>query len=114
MKYGKRGHVYLIELSLILSSGIALSRPEASVRVHSTQPLYVAGHCLTHLSERKLVLDLLRSIEKDLGWGLAASLAFFVADTVLGWATEGRVYHLLRQWGWTKNSTPTISEYQVP
>lgn len=52
---------------LIISSGIALSRPEASVRVHQTQPLYVAGQCLTHNSERKLVVDLLRNIETDLG-----------------------------------------------
>ena len=75
-------------LMLIPPSGIACSRPEASVRVHSTQPLFVAGQCLTHYSERKVVLDLLRSIETDLGW-----------------ATEYRVEQLIKEWGWAADST---------
>ena len=74
-------------LMLISLSGIACSRPEASVRVHSTQPLFVAGQCLTHHSERKVVLDLLRSIQIDLGW-----------------ATEYRVEQLIREWGWATDS----------
>ena len=73
---------------LISPSGIACSRPEASVRVHSTQPLFVAGQCLTHYSERKVVVDLLRSIETDLGW-----------------ATEYRVEQLIKEWGWAADST---------
>ena len=74
-------------LRLSSLSGIACSRPEASVRVHSTQPLFVAGQCLTHHRERKVVLDLLRSIEVDLGW-----------------ATEYRVEQLIKEWGWVANS----------
>lgn len=75
---------------LIYPSGIACSRPEASVKVHSTQPLFVAGQCLTHYSERKVVLDLLRSIERDLGW-----------------ATEYRVEQLIKEWGWAAESDLT-------
>ncbi|KAI9724777.1 MAG: hypothetical protein M1812_000053 [Candelaria pacifica] len=63
--------------------GIALSRPEGSVRIHSLQPLFVAGQCLTESHERKIVLNMIRSIETDLGW-----------------ATEYRVKQLLAEWGW--------------
>ncbi len=63
--------------------GIALSRPEGSVRIHQLQPLFVAGQCLTEPRERRVILELLRSIEADLGW-----------------ATEYRVQQLLHEWGW--------------
>lgn len=59
-----------------------MSRPEASVRVHQTQPLFVAGQCLSQSHERHLILELLRGIETDLGW-----------------ATEYRVQQLLKDWG---------------
>lgn len=62
--------------------GLCLARPEASVRIHALQPLFVAGQCLTDDAERRVVLDLLRGIEQDLGW-----------------ATEYRVQQLLQEWG---------------
>ena len=68
-----------------ISSGIALSRPEASVRVHQTQPLFVAGQCLSQSHERNMILELLRGTESDLGW-----------------ATENRVQQLLKDWGWAE------------
>ena len=67
--------------------GISRARPEASVRVHSTQALFVAGQCLTDPRERKVILDLLRDIETDLGW-----------------ATGYRVQQLQREWGWVSDS----------
>ncbi|KAI9663948.1 MAG: FACT complex subunit [Bathelium mastoideum] len=63
--------------------GIALARPEASVRIHSVQPLYTAGQCLDDAREKRLVVKLLRDIERDIGW-----------------ATEYRVKQLLKSWGW--------------
>lgn len=63
--------------------GIASARPESSVRVHQIQPLFVAGSCLTEPGERQYVLDLLRGIERDLGW-----------------PTNYRVETLLTSWGW--------------
>ena len=63
--------------------GIALSRPPASVRVHSTQPLFVAGQYFELEKERKVVLELLRGVKADLGW-----------------STEDRARQLLGQWGW--------------
>jgi hypothetical protein len=76
-------HFIISYLTLIRYSGIASARLEASARVHSTQPLFVAGQCLTHHRERKTILDLLRGIERDLGW-----------------ATEDRAQQLLKDWGW--------------
>ena len=63
--------------------GIALSRPEGSVRAFSIQALFVAGNCLSDTREREIVLDLLRAIEKELGW-----------------ATQYRCQQLLKVWGW--------------
>ena len=63
--------------------GIALGRPEGSVRIQQVQPLFVAGQCLTDTKERNAVLILLRGIEADLGW-----------------ATDYRVRQLLREWKW--------------
>lgn len=65
--------------------GVAAARPEGSVRIHSLQPLYVAGQCLTETRERHAVLEVLRDIETDLGW-----------------ATEYRVNQLLKDWGWER------------
>ncbi|TAQ88664.1 hypothetical protein B7494_g3036 [Chlorociboria aeruginascens] len=67
--------------------GIALARYEASVRIHQVQGLFVAGQCLTDTRERRIILDLLRGIETDLGW-----------------ATDYRVQHLLREWGWNSEA----------
>ena len=67
--------------------GIMLARPDQSVRVNAVQPLFVAGQYLTEDSERRILLDLLRGIESDLGW-----------------ATDYRVQRLIREWGWS--STP--------
>lgn len=66
--------------------GISMSRPEASVRIHSVQPLFVSGQCLTEDWERRTILQLLREIENDLGW-----------------ATDYRVKQLLKEWGWNEN-----------
>lgn len=68
--------------------GIALGRPEGSVRIHQVQPLFVAGQCIVDNRERRIVLDLLRGVESDLGW-----------------ATDYRVQGLLKEWNW--NQSPT-------
>jgi hypothetical protein len=63
--------------------GIALGRPEGSVRIHQVQPLFVAGQCMQDDRERRIVLDILRGIESDLGW-----------------ATDYRMKQLLKDWKW--------------
>ncbi|KAJ6004774.1 transcriptional regulator family: Fungal Specific TF [Penicillium herquei] len=66
--------------------GIALSRPDGSVRINSLQPLFVSGQCLTDPRERRVNIRLLRAIEADLGW-----------------ATEYRVQQLLKEWNWDES-----------
>lgn len=48
--------------------GISLSSLPDAVRIHSLQPLFVAGQCLSEASERRAVLDILSNIQRDLGW----------------------------------------------
>ncbi|KAJ5263631.1 transcriptional regulator family: Fungal Specific TF [Penicillium angulare] len=67
--------------------GIALSRPDGSVRINSLQPLFVSGQCLTDPRERRVNVRLLRAVEADLGW-----------------ATEYRVQQLLKEWNWDESS----------
>lgn len=62
---------------------IALGRPPGYARTHMHQPLFVAGQCLEDRTERKVILDLLRGIETDLGW-----------------ATGYRAKELMSDWGW--------------
>lgn len=66
--------------------GIALSRPDGSVRINSLQPLFVSGQCVTDSRERRVAIRMLRAIESDLGW-----------------ATEYRVQQLLKEWGWNES-----------
>ena len=65
--------------------GIALGRPHPAVRVEMLLPLYIAGSCLEADEERKVVVELLRAIEKDTGC-----------------ATESRVQELIKEWGWSQ------------
>ncbi|KAI8195859.1 hypothetical protein KHU50_010533 [Colletotrichum sp. SAR 10_65] len=48
--------------------GISLSDPPDAVRIHSVQPLFVAGQSFHERPEQELVLKLLSDIETELGW----------------------------------------------
>lgn len=67
---------------------ISMSRMDASSRIHSVQPLFVTGQCLTEPRERRTIFNLLRGIEADMGW-----------------ATEYRVKQLLKEWEWDEAAT---------
>lgn len=71
--------------------GISLGRSDEAVRIHSVQPLFTAGQCLSDARERQVVLNLLRDIETDIGW-----------------ASDYRTQQLLRQWQWENSQ-----EFQV-
>ena len=47
--------------------GISLASSDEAVRIHSVQPIFIAGQCLSDLRERQVVLTLLRNLELDLG-----------------------------------------------
>lgn len=61
--------------------GISLARSDEAVRIHSVQPLFIAGQCLSDARERHVVLQLLRDVELDIGW-----------------ASDYRVQQLLQHW----------------
>jgi hypothetical protein len=63
--------------------GISLARSDEAVRIHSVQPLFTAGQCLSDAHERQVVLNLLRDVETDIGW-----------------ATDYRIRQLVEQWQW--------------
>ncbi|KAH7079043.1 hypothetical protein BKA63DRAFT_531767 [Paraphoma chrysanthemicola] len=63
--------------------GISLARSDEAVRIHSVQPLFTAGQCLSDARERQVVLSQLRDVEADIGW-----------------ATDYRVRQLVEQWQW--------------
>lgn len=63
--------------------GIALGRPPPAVRVDMSLSLYVAGGCLEDDDERRVVLELLKAIEKDTGC-----------------ANDIKIRSLIDEWGW--------------
>ncbi|GES61226.1 C6 finger domain protein [Aspergillus terreus] len=48
--------------------GIALARPQSAARVYMIPLLYAVGQCMENEEERRIIVDLLRGIEADLGW----------------------------------------------
>lgn len=48
--------------------GIAAARPGPAARIHSIQPLFLAGQCLEEPRERRAVVQLLQDVEADTGW----------------------------------------------
>lgn len=66
--------------------GISLARSDEAVRIHSVQPLFTAGQCLSDARERQVVLQLLKDVETDIGW-----------------ATDYRVRQLVEQWQWEEH-----------
>ena len=78
-----------IEAHAIAICGIAVSRPESAVRIHSIHPLFTAGQSLGGTRERLEVVRLLQDIEADTGW-----------------TTDYRVRRLYEEWGWPKPEGP--------
>lgn len=75
--------------------GIALARPETAVRIFLILPLFFAGQIFQTLEERLIVIDVLRGIEKDLGW-----------------ATEYRVQTLIKIWHYDEAMLSNCVGYQ--
>ncbi|KAL5119473.1 hypothetical protein ACEQ8H_002538 [Pleosporales sp. CAS-2024a] len=63
--------------------GISLACSDEAARIHSVQPLFTAGQCLSDARERQVVVNLLRDVEADIGW-----------------ATDYRIRQLIEQWQW--------------
>jgi hypothetical protein len=48
--------------------GINLAEVPASLRIHSVQPIFVAGQVFHRVQDQEAVLELLSSVERDIGW----------------------------------------------
>ncbi|KAJ5116966.1 hypothetical protein N7456_001314 [Penicillium angulare] len=48
--------------------GIALGRPQGAIRVHMIPLLFAVGQCVERPEEHRIIVDLLRGVEADLGW----------------------------------------------
>ncbi|QYS99603.1 Zn(2)-C6 fungal-type domain-containing protein [Trichoderma simmonsii] len=55
--------------------GIAAGRPGPAARIHSVQPLFLAGQCLVEPRLRTAVVQLLRDVEADTGWPTASHIS---------------------------------------
>ncbi|KAL7942064.1 hypothetical protein V8C42DRAFT_333484 [Trichoderma barbatum] len=60
-----------IEDHCIKICGIAAARPGPAARIHSVQPLFLAGQCLVEPRLRTAVVQLLQDVEADTGWPTA-------------------------------------------
>jgi hypothetical protein len=69
-----RGYRYTLEQSNHHAReicGIHLANPPDAVRLHSLEPLYVAGQVMRSHSERRVVIELFQNIQRDIGWSTA-------------------------------------------
>jgi hypothetical protein len=48
--------------------GISLSNRNHAGLIHALQPIWIAGKLMSHHSEHKAILDLLKRLEEDTGW----------------------------------------------
>lgn len=68
---GYRERLLAIKDHCVKICGIAASRPGPAARIHSVQPLFLAGQCLEEPRERGAVVQLLQDVEADTGWPTA-------------------------------------------
>ncbi|EHK18282.1 uncharacterized protein TRIVIDRAFT_225598 [Trichoderma virens Gv29-8] len=64
-----------IEDHCIKICGIAAARPGPAARIHSVQPLFLAGQCLVEPRLRTAVAQLLQDVEADTGWPTAGHIS---------------------------------------
>ena len=65
--------------------GICLANPPDAVLLHSLEPLYVAGQALQSSSERKVVISMLKDVQKNIGW----STSYHVTKLQSEWQEGG-------------------------
>lgn len=62
---------------------IALGAPDDAVRMHMLQPLYVAGRCMTREADQRRLVEMLESIENDVG----VATGYHVKALIEEWGT---------------------------
>ena len=98
--------------------GISLARADKAVRIHSVEPLFTAGQCLSDERERRVILRLLQDIESDIGW----ATDYRVRRLVKEWQREeleGAVLcHMVTSFGrlpcWCTQCMPSVNAHAAP
>ncbi|KAJ5440442.1 Protein of unknown function DUF3468 [Penicillium cf. griseofulvum] len=67
--------------------GISLANPHHGCLNNAIQPLWIAGRLFSHVSEHAIIIDLIRHIEAETGWGAC----WRIRDLEIAWG-----YHISR------------------
>lgn len=64
--------------------GISLANPHHGCLNNAIQPLWIAGRLFSHVSEHKIIVDVIRNIEAETGWGAC----WRIRDLELAWGYQ--------------------------
>jgi hypothetical protein len=64
--------------------GISLANPHQGCLNNAIQPLWIAGRLFSHVSEHEIIIDLIRHIETETGWGAC----WRIRDLELAWGYQ--------------------------
>ncbi|CAG8898588.1 unnamed protein product [Penicillium egyptiacum] len=64
--------------------GISLANPHHGCLNNAIQPLWIAGRLFSHVSEHTIIIDLIRHIEAETGWGAC----WRIRDLELAWGYQ--------------------------
>ncbi|KAJ6043293.1 uncharacterized protein N7446_001489 [Penicillium canescens] len=64
--------------------GISLANPHQGCLNNAIQPLWIAGRLFSHVSEHVIIIDLIRHIEAETGWGAC----WRIRDLELAWGYQ--------------------------
>ncbi|KAJ5287920.1 hypothetical protein N7478_003606 [Penicillium angulare] len=76
--------------------GISLANPHHGCLNNAIQPLWIAGRLFSHVSEHKIIIDIIQRIEAETGWGAC-------------W----RIRDLELAWGYQMPRHPRVSSYRM-
>ncbi|OOQ83938.1 putative C6 transcription factor [Penicillium brasilianum] len=64
--------------------GISLANPHQGCLNNAIQPLWIAGRLFSHVSEHAIIIDIIRKIEAETGWGAC----WRIRDLELAWGYQ--------------------------
>ncbi|KAJ5727448.1 hypothetical protein N7493_005268 [Penicillium malachiteum] len=64
--------------------GISLANPHQGCLNNAIQPLWIAGRLFSHVSEHTIIIDIIRKIEAETGWGAC----WRIRDLELAWGYQ--------------------------
>lgn len=64
--------------------GISLANPHQGCLNNAIQPLWIAGRLFSHVSEHMVIIDIIRKIEAETGWGAC----WRIRDLELAWGYQ--------------------------